>query len=178
MLTYIEATQRELEKEQTKMKEKPYNNLTINERTSMKELSEREDIIITKADRGGAVVIVDVKDYIKEAERQLNNTENYRKLQEDPTATNMKLLNDTIERFKKQKLINEKVAEGLKRNDPKTAKFYLRPKIHKEGNPGHPVVSSVNCHTANISKYVDYHLQPIVKEIPSYVKDTQDFLKK
>ena len=34
----------------------------------MTELSEREDIIITKADKGGEVVIVDVKDYIKEAE--------------------------------------------------------------------------------------------------------------
>ena len=68
-------------------------------------------------------------------------------------------LNDTIKRFKKQKLINEKVAEGLKTNDPQTSKFYLQPKMHKEGNPGRPVVSSVNCHTANISKYVDYHLQ-------------------
>ena len=116
----------------------------------MKELSGREDIIITKADKGGAIVILNVKDYIKEAERELNTTENYRKLQEDPVTTNMKLVNDTIERFKKQKLINEKVAEGLKRNDPKTRKFYLRPKIHKEGNPGRPVVSSVNCHTANI----------------------------
>ena len=84
----------------------------------MKELSEREDIIISKADKGGAVVIVDVTDYIKEAERQLNNTENYRKLQEDPSATNMKLVNDTIERF------NEKVAEGLKSNHPKTPKCY------------------------------------------------------
>ena len=81
----------------------------------MKELSEREDIIITKADKGGAVVIVDVKDYIKEAEGQLNDTENYRKLQEDPTATNMKSINDTIERFKNQKLVNQKVAEGLKK---------------------------------------------------------------
>ena len=178
MLTYIEASQREVGKEQTKMKEKPSNNLTKNERTSMKELSDREDIIITKADKGGAVVIVDVKDYIKEAERQLNNTDNYRKLQEDPTATNTKLVNDMIERFKKQKLVNEKVTGGLKRNDSKTPKFYLLPKIHKEGNPGRPVVSSVNCHMANISKYVDYHLQPMVKEIPSYVKDTQDFLKK
>ena len=82
MLTYIEATQGELEKEQTKMKEKPYNNLTKNERTSMKELSEREDIIITKVDKGGAVIIVDVKDYIKEAERQqttLKITENFKK---------------------------------------------------------------------------------------------------
>ena len=144
----------------------------------MKELSEWEGTIITKADKVGAVVIVDLKNYIKEAEWQLNNTENYSKLQEDPTGTNMKLVNDIIERLKKQKLMNEKVTEGLKRNDPKTPKFYLWLKIYKEGNPGYPVVSSVNCHTANISKYAGYHLQPIVKEILSYVKDTRDFLKK
>ena len=35
----------------------------------MKELSEGEDIIITKGGKGGAVVIVAVKDYIKEPER-------------------------------------------------------------------------------------------------------------
>ena len=40
------------------------------------------------------------------------------------------------------------------------------------------MVSSINCHTTNISKYVDYHLQPIVKQIPSYVKDTNDFINK
>ena len=56
--------------------------------------------------------------------------------------------------------------------------FYAQPKIHKTGNPGHPVVSSVNCHTYTISKYVDFHLQPIVKNIPSYVRDTTDFFQK
>ena len=55
--------------------------------------------------------------------------------------------------------------------------FYAQPKIHKTGNPGHPVVSSVNCHTYTISKYVNFHLQPIVKNIPSYVRDTTDFLQ-
>ena len=40
------------------------------------------------------------------------------------------------------------------------------------------MVSSINCHTVNISKYVDYHLQPIVTQIPSYVKDTNDFINK
>ena len=50
---------------------------------------------------------------------------------------------------------------------------------HKESNPGRPVVvSSVKRRTTNISKYVSYHLQPIVKEIQAYIKDTQDFLKK
>ena len=74
--------------------------------------------------------------------------------------------------------MKEKVTEGLKTEIPRTPKFYLRPKIHKRGNPGRPVVSSVNCHTYNISKYVEYHLQPIVKEMLSYVKDTKDFIKK
>ena len=39
----------------------------------MKELSDYTDIIITKAYKGRAVVIMDVKDYINEANRQLNN---------------------------------------------------------------------------------------------------------
>ena len=74
--------------------------------------------------------------------------------------------------------MNEKVAEELKTENPRTPKFYLQPKIHKRGNPGRPVASSVQCHTSNISKYVDYHLQSIVKDIPSCVKDTKDFIQK
>ena len=37
-------------------------------------------MIITKADKGGAVVILDIKDYINEANRQLNDTNNYEQL--------------------------------------------------------------------------------------------------
>ena len=66
----------------------------------------------------------------------------------------------------------------MKNPSPRTPQFYISPKIHKEGNPGRPVVSPINCHTANISKYVNYHLQPIMKQIPSYVKDTNDFINK
>ena len=51
-------------------------------------------------------------------------------------------------------------------------------KIHNEGNPGRPPISSLNCHTSQISEYVDFHLQLIVTQVPSYVKDTTDFLRK
>ena len=33
-------------------------------------------------------------------------------------------------------------------------------------------------HTFKISEYVYYHPQPIVKQIPLYVKDTSDFISK
>ena len=34
----------------------------------------------------------------------------------------------------------------------------------------------MRCRNTNISKFVDYHLQLIVKNIPSYVQDSNDFL--
>ena len=54
----------------------------------------------------------------------------------------------------------------------------MKPKIKKKDNLGWPVVSSVNCHISSISKYVVYHLQPIVKDMPSYVRYTKDFMTK
>ena len=48
----------------------------------------RDEIVITNIDKGGAAVIMDVKDYVEECERQLNNTGNYNRLKKGPTATN------------------------------------------------------------------------------------------
>ena len=87
-----------------------------------------------------------------------------------------KLVNDTIDRFKKENLLPNKLAEGLKSINPKPPKFYISPKIHKENNPGRPVINSFNCQTSEISCFVDHHLQPLVREIPSYIKDTNDFI--
>ena len=119
-----------------------------------------------------------MKDYAKQVERQLNKTTQYKHLQKDPTATNNDLAYNLIKIFESRKLIQENTVEGLKINSLRTPRFYTQSKIHKEGNPGKPVISSVNCHTSQISEYVDYHLQPIAKQIPSYVKDASDFISK
>ena len=52
------------------------------------------------------------------------------------------------------------------------------PKIHKPGNPGRPIVSSNSHPTERISQFVDYHLKPLVHKLPSFVKDTNEFLNK
>ena len=64
-------------------------------------------------DKRVAIVIIDVKDYVKEAEHQLNNTEAYKKLQHDPTQTHKRLVNDTTTHFKNDKLIRENIEKGL-----------------------------------------------------------------
>ena len=62
------------------MKDQKSNTTTAKgERTALQELNERDDIMITKADRGAAVII-NVRDYIREAESQLKNKNNYNRL--------------------------------------------------------------------------------------------------
>ena len=76
--TQSEATKNALEtEEQNNNDNKYYNNLTKGERKVLKELADQNDIIIIKADNGGAVVIIDVEDYVKEVEHQLSNKDSY-----------------------------------------------------------------------------------------------------
>ena len=137
---------------QTFKPKQPHPNLDKGEREAIKELSKSEDIIITDADKGGAVAVADMDDYIKEAERQLNDKGNYHILPQDPTLVNNSLVNQAIDRCKKEKLITHKIVDRLKTSDPRTLRFHITPKIHRPENPSRPIVNLVNCHSTNISK--------------------------
>ena len=153
-------------------------NLSKLESKAMEDLINRDDIIITKADKGGAVVVNDVTKYIQEAERQLSDKKFYKLLPNNPTSEHAALVNNAIDNLKLRGALDEKMANKLKTNNPKTPKLYLLPKIHKPNNPGRPVVSSIGCHTEKISQFVDYHLKSFNQALPSYVQDTTHFLKK
>ena len=56
--------------------------------------------------------------------------------------------------------------------------LYLLPKLHKPVIPGRPIVSSCGSPTENISCFLDYYLQPLTRALPSYIRDTTDFLQK
>ena len=71
-----------------------------------------------------------------------------------------------------------KIANSLLEEKINTPHFHLHPKIYKTNNPGRPVISSSICHTSTISESVDYYLQPEVKKLKSYIKETTDFTEK
>ena len=68
-------------------------------------------------------------------------------------------------------------ARNLAVDHPRTSKFYMLPKIHKSGNPGRLIVSACNCPTSNISAYLDSVMAPLVKQLPTYVKDSSHALQ-
>ena len=64
--------------------------------------------------------------------------------------------------------------------DPKFARFHLLPKIHERLHnvPGRPVISINGYYNENISSFLDHHLQLLAQVVKSYIKDTNEFLKK
>ena len=79
-------------------------------------------------------------------------------------------MNRTMNEPKSSHLLDEKFANDLLSSELKTPKFKMLPKVYKDGNPGRPVVSSIDCHTTKISKYINNQLHPHVKELKTYVK--------
>ena len=57
------------------------------------------------------------------------------------------------------------------------ARLYFLKKIHKSPMTDCPIVSSCVSPTENISKFVDYWLQPMMKALPSYVEDTSQLIR-
>ena len=154
------------------------NNLSAKERASLRQLKERDDIIIKPADKGSAVVVMDKTDYIKEAERQLADDRFYQKLNSDPTEKFTKLITKQLKTMNKQGFIDNDTLEYLIPEKPRAGRFYLLPKIHKENNPGRPIVSANGHPTEKISEFVDYHLRSHVEALSSHIKDTTDYLRK
>ena len=83
-----------------------------------------------------------------------------------------------LKNMKDKEVIDKETFDYLRPQNTRTTSFYILPKIRKDGVLGRPIVSSCGFHTEKISQFVDYHLHPLVTKIPSYIKDTIDFLLK
>ena len=59
-------------------------------------------------------------------------------------------------------------------------KIYLLPKIHKRlfNVPGRPFISNCGSTTEKVSEILDSHLKGIMQESWSYIKDSNDFIRK
>jgi len=155
-------------------------NLSFAERKGLEELKRNHNIVIKPADKGSAVVVMNTTDYITEAHRQLSDTNFYEKVDTDLTEKHNTTVHKAVNTMLDQGDITQKTSDYLKVKNPKTARFYLLPKIHKNKipPPGRPIVSANDCPTEKISGLVDHFLNPIVAKTRSYIKDSTDFISR
>ena len=151
-------------------------NLTRSEYCAIKQLRENHAIVIKPADKGGAIVVMNKEDYIAEANRQLDNSEYYTKISQDPTTPFKRELKKLIKSLPDDELNSQLLASLL--SDPQPGVFYLLPKIHKPNNLGRPIISNTLTLTEPISHYVETQLKPYAQAARSYIQDTTHLLQK
>ena len=174
--TFLEAVEHDL----LNIKPGPVrDNLNARERHACKLLSRRNDIVIKSADKGSGTVVMNRVWYVNECLRQLNDTKFYKTLDNDITNDIQKRIQVYVQRMHRDKIIDDDTRRFLIQTDPKPGRFYILPKIHKQGNPGRPIVSSNSHPTERVSQFVDYHLKPLVQTTQSFIKAcTTHFLHK
>ena len=116
--------------------------------------------------------------YIDKVRNHLNNKDHYLKLDNDPPQRFSLEIEQVLIQMTNRYSIPEELIHILVPDETGVSRFYILPKMHKPGNPGRPIVSSCGSPTEGISRFIDFHLSPLVRKIPSYIKDTTDFLKK
>ena len=157
-----------------------YSNLNKEERKALYSLRDHTSIIIKEADKGSGIVVWDRDDYLEEAKKQLDGKEVYKKVNGEVEGPLIKLIKGVLGNVRKRGDISDKTLDYFLVNNPKLGRFYLLPKIHKRLHdvPGRPVISNSSYYTENISSFVEFHLKPLAQKVQSYIKDTNDFLKK
>ena len=149
----------------------------------MQTLADDRTIVIKKTDKVSCVVVWNRNDYIKEAEKQLNDTSVYKdlsfidRLLQELVATSNKL----FQNLKAKGKINDKQLKYYTYQHKKVtnlSKLCLLPKIHKRlaNVPGRSVISNCGTLSENESDFLDHHLKPLMQKGKSYIKDPGDFI--
>ena len=155
-------------------------NLRKGERNAVYSLKNDNSIITKEADKVSAFVVWDRKDYLKEAENQLIDKNVYKKLIGNVEDLLEKIINTVLKKVRDRRDISNNTLDCFLVNNPKLGRFYLLPKIHKrlQNVPGRPVISNSGCYTENISAFLEFHPKPLAEKVKSYIKDTNDFLRR
>ncbi|XP_072377912.1 uncharacterized protein [Diabrotica undecimpunctata] len=119
---------------------------------SIKKKIKSNNLIISKADKGNCLVILDQTSYNNKVSTFLDNN-NFTLLATDPSKKFINKLKDNIKHF--TDFFSEHFAPYYKiPSNPLTPRLYGLPKIHKEGIPIRPVVSFINTPVSILSKFI------------------------
>ena len=150
-------------------------NLPIRLKTALNDLKKEQNIVITKADKGGKVVILNSNDYCK-LEDILSDHSTYERVNKEPLKPWQQQYNRDLKRILKD---HSELAKKYLSFLPSLPYMYGLPKIHKPGNPLRPIVSSTGSVTHRLSKYLASLLSPLLGSIShSHLINSDDFVSK
>ena len=118
--------------------------------------------------------------HVKDGLDHLSDANIYEETDSDPTLPLAESINKYVHHMYSKGIIDNTTKEYLsfKRDkEPRTQQLYFLKKIHKNPIAVRPIVSRYGGPTEKISEFLDFHLQPHVPKIKSYIQDSGDLIK-
>ena len=154
----------------------PKSNITWEERRALVGLRKDKSNIILTADKGVSLVVMDREEYIRKAQALLDQPE-YKYIPADATTRYKNKLISILKSIKTKDGMNEVTYRRLYPTGASSPKFYGLPKVHKQGMPLRPIVSSIGAVTYQSAKELSKVLKPLLGKSPHHVHNNEYFLQ-
>ena len=149
-------------------------NLSDEQHAAIEHLAKDKTIVVTKADKGNAVVVQNIDDYQAKVMTILNDTSKFQLLNEDPARKRETRLQGYLRSLK----LAKEVTKAIQPCGSRAVVLYGLPKIHKGGAPVRPIISAIGIYNYKLAKWLAGILTPLWKESPFMLKDTFEFVNK
>ena len=125
---------------------------------ALKTLKNNKTIRISKADKGGKIVVVDKTDYDDKMLDLLNDKTVYKKLNKNPLHKFQTEFNKDLKNISNKYSAFKDTLMSFKSRLPSLPYMYGLPKIHKENIPYRPIISNVNSPPYKLAKWLSKKL--------------------
>ena len=137
---------------------------------AIEELKRRDDIVITKPDKGSGVVVMDKQEYLRLlSQASVNDTSKFRAVPLErpkskgrppkyyhPLLEKEKLVESTVRR-----ILPSAIADSVRPTGSRLAHLYELPKTHKRQLAMRPILSATGTYNYALAKWLDAKLKPL-----------------
>jgi hypothetical protein len=148
------------------------NNLPQRNRRDLQLLAKSPELIVKPTDKNLGISICSRSWYRTQVDRHLSN----RKIYEPVTVVDynsihkdMTILLRDHSSYLPQELVKYLEQHLQDHSIQRVPYFYILPKVHKDPIASRPIVAAVNWILTPASKFVDYHLQPLIKLLDKHI---------
>ncbi|CAF4195564.1 unnamed protein product, partial [Rotaria sordida] len=169
-------------------KNKKIINVNKNELIALKSLIKDQNIVIMKADKGSVCVIMDKDHYKSKVFELLSTGTSFKKMNEldergkpntiEHVVKKMESkLDHRLKELKKAKRLSQDDYDYIHCTGSRCSVLFCNPKIHKEGMPLRPIISTNNSYNYKLAKYLTKLVEDARQKPKSYVKDSFSFAR-
>ena len=153
-------------------------NVSDEEFHAIRTLKNNTEIIISPADKGNTVVIMDKKDYIEKMQ-QIVKRKQFQHTPNSLLKEKENEMNTYLRQLLNKNVITKELFHQIRSTCSSSSCMYGQPKIHKQGYALRPIISSIGSYNYELSKYLANILKNSRPTKPnSYIRDSFDLVTK